>query len=61
MAIAKYINYMKSLSLKWILKKEERRAMMKTIYKTEDHYPNQVLSQTENKPNREGKAKCWIE
>lgn len=32
--------------------------MMKTIYKTEDHYPNQVLSQTENKPNGEGKAKC---
>lgn len=32
--------------------------MMKLINETQDHYPNQVVTQTENKPNEGGGAKC---
>lgn len=60
LAMVKYNNYtdliniyvpVKSLSLKWILNKDKHQTMMKAICETQDHYPNQVLFQTENEPN----------
>lgn len=34
--------------------------MMKTICETQDHYPKQVLFQTEDEPNQEeGQVKSW--
>ena len=49
----------KSSSLKWILNKEEHQTVVKPIYETQGHYPNYVLSQTDNESNKGGRAKSW--
>lgn len=52
-----YIFPGKNVSTKWFLNKEEHWTMIKPIFEIRDLYPNQVLSQAENKPNEEGGAK----